>query len=258
MKKCYKCGITDDKALLFDAISNEGIVNICRSCSYEEDIPIIRRPSEKQIEESKKMPSVSERISKMAGYKPVEKVVKPREILDQESDLRKIIDRKLLEKAKGAKPRDDLINNFHWILKRVRRMNHFTIKQLAEKIEETEAVIESAERGVIPVTPNFRIERKLEKALGLQLMKPDSRDKIEQAKKGFEVDFHRKGSDLTVADLKQMTREKEQKQISQIIENVYKADSEGFDEIDGFSEEEILRGEVKPKERFSIKKFFGF
>ena len=58
MDECFKCGITADKTLLMDAISNEGIVKICRKCSFDEDLPIIRKPSVINLKEPEKKETV--------------------------------------------------------------------------------------------------------------------------------------------------------------------------------------------------------
>jgi len=63
MDKCFKCGVSGDRALLFGAISEKGIVRICRKCSFEEDIPLMKYMQE----EFEKRPTVHERLSRLSG-----------------------------------------------------------------------------------------------------------------------------------------------------------------------------------------------
>ena len=49
--ECAKCGISSDRALLFDAIAGKGIVKICKKCSFDEHLPIITRGGTSPLQE---------------------------------------------------------------------------------------------------------------------------------------------------------------------------------------------------------------
>ncbi len=67
--ECFKCGISDQKAALYDVITREGLIKLCDSCSRREDSPIIRKPTVFQLKEIERKPTTYERLSKMAGLK---------------------------------------------------------------------------------------------------------------------------------------------------------------------------------------------
>ena len=65
MNECFKCGISGEKALLFETITFEGIQKVCRKCSFDIDTPIIKKKTDVPSYEKKK--SVYERLSQIAG-----------------------------------------------------------------------------------------------------------------------------------------------------------------------------------------------
>ena len=94
MNNCFKCGISDEKSMLYDAISDEGIIKVCRKCSFEENLPLIKKINEQEkrdraiaeansFELRKKLKqtpirktSVYNRLVSMSGITPVEKIEK--------------------------------------------------------------------------------------------------------------------------------------------------------------------------------------
>ena len=92
MNNCFKCGISDEKSMLYDAISDEGIIKVCRKCSFEENLPLIKKINEQEkrdraiaeansFELRKKLKqtpirktSVYNRLVSMSGITPVEKI----------------------------------------------------------------------------------------------------------------------------------------------------------------------------------------
>ena len=171
MIECFECGISGDKAILFDAISEKGIVKICEKCASEEDIPIIRKPTDFQFKESEKKQTVYERLSRVAGIN-TEKIPENKDLKKQEVSLRSIIDSNFESRFKEAKSYDDLISNFHWIIMRVRRLKKITQEQLASAIGESEAAIKKTEKGILPENYSLLIN-KLEDYLEIKLMKKD-------------------------------------------------------------------------------------
>ena len=165
--ECSKCGVSGDKARLFDAISRKGIVKLCEACSSDTDIPVIRKPTTFQLKESERKPTVYNRLARTAGIQNK----KIDEIKQQETTLRDIVDKNYQAGIQEMqKPRPDLVENFHWVIMRARRSKHLTPKQLAEEIHESEAAIKIAERAVLPEDDN-KLINKLEVFLDVNLIK---------------------------------------------------------------------------------------
>ncbi len=208
INECFKCGISGEKALLFDAISNEGIVKICKKCSFEEDIPIIRKPTDFQLKESETKQTIYERLSNAAGIKN-KKDDKTVELLKkQETTLRDIVDRNFdMNLKQKPEQRLDLVDNFHWIIMRIRRLKKMTQSQLAKAIAEPEAAIKKAEEGIIP-EGNYQFINKLENCLGIRLLKKEFIKKTEE--KPTEIRFDPiTTKSLTIADLRGMKEKHE-------------------------------------------------
>ena len=212
MAECFKCGVSDKKAQLFDVITKEGIVKMCDRCSRLEDSPILRKPTIFQLKELERRPTVYERLARAAGLDPKEKKVEKTEsLLKQETTLRAIVDKNYQEKVKQeAKPRPDLIDNFHWMIMRTRRSKHITQKQLAEAIGEAEAAIKMAEEGVLP--ENNYLLNKIQNYLGINLFKDGNKIIAENPAPVTTppIIFDRKNpNNLTISDLKKIKEAKE-------------------------------------------------
>ena len=222
--ECFKCSVSDKNARLFDVITKEGIVKMCDGCSRSEDSPILRKPTVFQLRELERKPTVYERLARAAGIDPKEKrVEKTESLLKQETSLRAIVDKNYEEKIKQqAKPRPDLIDNFHWAIMRTRRSKHITQKQMAEAIGEAEAAIKMAEEGVLP--ENNYLLNKIQNYLGINLFK-DGNKLIPENPAPVTIKppiFDRKNpNNLTIFDLKRMKEEKEKKSKDLSDENIH-------------------------------------
>jgi ribosome-binding protein aMBF1 (putative translation factor) len=223
--ECFKCGISGDKALLFDAISNKGIIKICEKCFKEENIPIISKPIDSQINEYKKKTKeppqikrsvVYERLSHISGIRVEDgREEKSFELLEKEDDLKKIANKNFQEKLEekpSSKPY--LVDNFHWIIMRARRLEKITAEQLAKKIVEPESAIKMAEKGILP-EDDKKLISKLESHLGVSLVKEEFREKIKETemKKPFleKMDFKSdETKTLTISDLQEMKKRREE------------------------------------------------
>ena len=217
--ECFNCGVSGDRIRLFDAVSGRGIVKICERCSSEERLPIIRKPTTFQFEELEKKSSVYERLSRSAGIEPMEEKPEKKELEKIEATLKEVADKNYEQKIQEKpEPRSDLVDNFHWIIMRVRRLKKLTQEQLAKAISEPEIAIEMAERGILP-EGDYRLVKKLENYLGIRLVKEESvKKKYEGSldELSFEnnekISFDPTGSqNLTIADLKKMKEEREAK-----------------------------------------------
>ena len=237
MAECYRCGVSDERERLFDAISNEGFVKICKNCSNDEELPLVQPVD---LNKPEKIKTVYERLSAMANLDPekhkrvlierakedsLNKYKQDRERRRQDGNLKGVIESNF-QKNK-PQPRTDLIPNFHWVLMRTRRSKKLTQKQLAENIGEPESSIVSAESGVILNNADSLV-RKLENYLGVKIRKVESPYASEQSrlvKPGITEDperreirekFEKEGKfdaktteTLTIADLNELNKKKE-------------------------------------------------
>lgn len=170
MAECFICGISDEKAQLFDVISDKGIKKICQQCNHRENLPLVKRGF---VEEAKPL-TVYERLSRAAGIKP-EDMRKPVQTdKKQDESLRGIVEKNYKKNLPQTSTQNyNLIENFHWVLMRVRRARHLTQKQLADAILEPEIAIKMAEQGVLPANSD-RLIQKIEKQLGVKLTKGEA------------------------------------------------------------------------------------
>jgi ribosome-binding protein aMBF1 (putative translation factor) len=237
MAECYRCGVSDERERLFDAISNKGVVKVCKSCSNEDESPLIQPVD---LNKPEKVKTVYERLSAMANLDPnkhrqmlqerakedsMKKYRQDRQVR-QDATLKGVIDSNF-EKRK-PQPRTDLVNNFHWVLMRMRRSKKLTQKQLAEAIGEPESVIKSAEEGVI-LTNSDTLVRKLENYLGVKLRKgegislPEGQGRFSKPgiaedpeRRAIREKFEKEGNfdsktteTLTIEDLQEINKKKE-------------------------------------------------
>src|SRR3989344_607900 len=129
------------------------------------------------------------------------------ELQKDDATLRKIVDKNFKKNfSTQRKPRPDLIDNFHWVITRFRRMKKVTQEQLAREISEPVAAIQMAEQGILP-EKDYILVKKLENYLGIVLIKeerPMEIQKIEQQDKNIPsktLTFEPHNSkNLTIAD----------------------------------------------------------
>jgi ribosome-binding protein aMBF1 (putative translation factor) len=123
----------------------------------------------------------------------------------QEATLRGLVDRKYDGKIKEIpRKREDLIENFHWIIMRARRNKKMTVTQFAKEIGESEAVVKMAEQGVLP-DGDYNIVKKIEAVLSINILKREFAQKAEHKKRlGFD-EFSTKT--LTISDLHEMKKD---------------------------------------------------
>ena len=207
--ECSKCGAINVR--LFDVITGEGIIKLCQYCLSEEDAPVIKKPTSSQFQAVNKTPSIYERLSKSAGLdakehkKNIFGSSQQEQMKQQEATLRGLVDRKYDGKIKEIpRKREDLIENFHWIIMRARRNKKMTVTQFAKEIGESEAVVKMAEQGVLP-DGDYNIVKKIEAVLSINILKREFAQKAEHKKRlGFD-DFSTKT--LTISDLHEMKKD---------------------------------------------------
>lgn len=239
--ECFRCGVSGEKVVLYDAIGKEGVVYVCEKCSIQDNIPVIKRPTKFQLNTSVTPYTVYERLSRMAGLNPSEhksKVTREnyergRTESGQEASLRQIVDKGLQKKSQEEKEeRDDLVQNFHWVVLRARRLRKLTQDQVAEEIDEPVTAIMSMERGIVPrdrpaiiskLETFFRIRINKDTQLPHQHMEEKQVFEVKELKPKInpaDVKFDKEtAGKLTIADLKELKKEMGSKSFSRKVEN---------------------------------------
>lgn len=224
MAECYRCGISDESERLFDAISGKGVVKICKKCANEEDLPLVQPVD---LNKPERHQSVYERLSRMANLDPEKHRIKLVELERERSlsrqrggtsgrrepTLKSVVDANF--EKKKSQLRGDLINNYHWILMRMRRAKKLTQKQLAENIGESEIAVRTAEEGKL-LNDTDVLVRKLENYFGVKLRKGEGAYSSERADKKALLEKIENGKfdsdateNVTIGDLKEAKEKKE-------------------------------------------------
>lgn len=263
MAECYKCGADDSSKRLFDAISDKSVVKICEDCLRQEELPLVRKPTTFQLKAAESSSGVYDRLARMQGLDPVEHRSKfnfperKKEILPRHTDtsLRDLVDRNYKKKTELIKtPRADLIDNFHWVLLRARRMKKLTQSQLAKEIGESEAAIDMAEKGVLP-EDDYRLIRKLEGFLRVKLIKEEIRQKLPD-----NIDFSKFDSkNITIEDMRKLQAAKKTDEIVGEIEEDKTLNKEGSEKLKkkGFLSRLFGKKEQKSEEIEQAPEFEG-
>ncbi len=231
--ECFICGITSEVAPLFEGISSSGMINICRKCAENENIPIIRKPSENQLEQANKNYTVRERMERISTPKR-ENVT---EISKDQSIIQKNLNRLKIPPKKET--REEVVDDYYWELNMARRRRKLSINQTSEMTGIAPEIIEGIEKGKIP--KDFEdIFTKLEKFFGITLLRIRTekvnfrvkqedearilREVEEKMKGGVEKEEHlskiSKGdlskikdlSRITISDLQDLKKKKEQRE----------------------------------------------
>ena len=209
MEECFKCHAPETKVLLFDVILPRRLAKICGKCSSSVNFTIIKKVSVPL--EKPKVSTVREVLLRISGIESEEKKEDTEKIKQEE-------ERKLKEILKANPSKEfsfdlnlgkELIDNFHWVVMRARRMKHITREQLAKSIQEPDEIIELIEKGEAPL--RREIIRKIEIFLGISILKTEedkTSEKIHETelielKKESELDF-KNIDDLTISNLQKM------------------------------------------------------
>jgi len=70
--ECFICNVSGEKKRLFNAITDEGVQEVCEQCALDEHLPLVRRPTTFQLKQAERPQTVYERLSKQAGIDPVQ------------------------------------------------------------------------------------------------------------------------------------------------------------------------------------------
>ena len=239
--RCKICGKSEKEAEICDGIYEGMVSPICTICAEEENIPLIRKPSENQITTAETSQTVRERLERMSS---------PTRTLSENQKTAN----KNLAKIKFPQEKQHselLVDNYYWAIKMARRRKKLTFNEISLSTSIPEEVLENIERGQIPKNIEETM-RKLELCLGIKLLKSqelsprfvlperdkqerilaeteqkihsiergetqeEDQDKIEKLKKieKGQIDFSKRKElqDVTLADLQEMKKRKDVKE----------------------------------------------
>lgn len=208
-EECVKCGFLniEGKTQFFEAISDEKIISLCEKCAQFVDLPMIKRASYLEMKEGGRlMPKYDNPKNRQAVSLGLSQTLKDAWSKDREPTLNDLIDRNL--KTSGSevpRERSDLIQNYHWVLLRARRLKKLTQDQLARELQVPTNRIQSLEAGRVTFDDDVLIE-KLEDFLGVNLfLEKVKKARVARHARNFaegNVEFDKKTLEgLTVGDL---------------------------------------------------------
>tara|TARA_Y100000310_G_scaffold340430_1_gene436196 strand:- start:2054 stop:2737 length:684 start_codon:yes stop_codon:yes gene_type:complete len=222
MEECFNCGISETKAILFDTILLVGVVKVCGKCSAKENVPLIK--SEFSFQNEKKQ-TVYDRLSKISGVDLKKREDDERK--KQDTSLRNVVDSNFKEDFRNdSNSKKDLVNNFHWVVMRARRLKKLTQEQFAEAIREPVKAIMLIEKGFVP--EKKEIFNKIEDYLRIRIKKNNEKaeqevvhldnssnlvqsEENEKKEKKEITNFDPENvKNLTIADLQEMKKKKEE------------------------------------------------
>lgn len=227
------CPITGVRDVLVEAITNEGIKIMSKKYALENNLIIVRRPSDDQLGKATSSSDFHSRFYKEKPFEAGSYSSKKREASAVDKELSGIVKNSIKEKSY-----DDLIDNFHWHIQQSRRRSKLSVKQLSEAIAEPEVIIEMAEKGKLPEN-YLKIVNKFEQYFGIKLKKED--DRITGIEKG---EFNVNKADwnqVTIGDLKVLkeVREAREKALKEVEEDTKKRMMEKKDPSKALSGDDI-------------------
>jgi ribosome-binding protein aMBF1 (putative translation factor) len=162
------CGNCGEEERLFEAVTGEGVKNLCRRCLRLGNYPIIEKENAEQTRNEHRFFGAKE-ATPIPNFKKesLKKVSKERdeETVKVDEELEGIVLRKI-----EIGEYDDLIDNFHWIVRQGRRAKKISAKQFSEQIAEPEVLIVAMERGELPKDYD-KLVSKVEQFLGVRIRK---------------------------------------------------------------------------------------
>lgn len=227
MVRCSLCN--NEEKELYRAVFQREVVNVCENCAKMEGIPIMRKPTQEQLNRADKRYTVRERMLHISGLESLHALSKDHEVAQRH--LAKI---KIPEKKQES---SDLVNNYYWEIKVARRRRKLTLSQLAQLTGIQADVIEKIERGILP-KEYIREMIALEKVLGILILRDHERriKFLYPEKQKTENDIvnevkDRMSGKIVNVDFKQVKDEKqedslEQEDIKEMIRQVKETENE--------------------------------
>ena len=166
-----RCSRTGEEVRLFDGIYVSEPVKICEKCSLMAGIPIIKRPNTSQLKSSEKPMGVRERLMRMNHLE-----VQGKSEMSLSDEIKRLERIPQLEKPEHIRMK--MVDNFHWMIKTERRRKGYTLKQLADAIQESQGAIELLEKGSMPEN-SINLVRKLEQFFNIRLLRRQPEEVIQ-------------------------------------------------------------------------------
>jgi len=220
--RCYRCGISEEKARLINAIFEGQVVKLCPECLEREDAIIIRKPTTQQLKESEKPYTVKERLRRMAGYKEKNEV---KEVIEKIQKAEKKPEEK--DTYKIDKPLK-LVDNYNWLIMIERKKKKLTRQQLAKLIGESEMAIKMIENKELPEDAE-KLIRKLEQYFRINLFKKDEQEEFKETPTRIIKFDEEKIKNITLSDLQELKKEKEKLDEKQGDIKIEKVDEKGLE-----------------------------
>jgi len=216
MKECQKCQIDEEHAKLYEVISPTGIEFFCRKCLVGVNYPQVKHKLELEEEKPENPELFTERKVESDFDKRVGEATRrtslalPQKGSQEEVKLRDLVDQSYkAAESKSTNKREDLIENFHWIIMRTRRKKCVSQEQMAQDLAEPLNAITMVEKGVLP-EKDYELLRKIEIYLGVKLIKGDTLEKIKETfvdEKGLNLDPVAT-QNITISDLREIQQRK--------------------------------------------------
>lgn len=239
--ECAFCNKIADEVDLFEGVYNGKIVKICSPCAELEEIPLIRKPTQNQLIAADHRFSVRERMEQLSDPRKVKAISKEQEVANK--NLAKL---KIPPKPQKS---NELLPNYNWKIQIARRRKKFSLNQLSKQTGLSLELLEQVEKGQLP--ENFKsIMAILQEVLDIKLFKdqpqkiifnipeksPEKKEQeileqteqkiheteesakqkkkvIKQISSGeFDFSKREKLKDVTLKDLIEMKRQRDQKQ----------------------------------------------
>ncbi|MEK6895129.1 MAG: hypothetical protein AABX48_01275 [Nanoarchaeota archaeon] len=222
MDYCYFTGVSEEKEPLFDVIYQDKIVKASESAVHELGLVVLRKPRTIKPGELDKKQSVYERLSRMSGVdrnfmkqNRADNVQVRKEITERQKEvsLRDIVEKKYKEEHPSAQvneKRDDLVDNFHWIIMRARRIKKVTQEQMAKDLNVHLDLVKNAEKGFMGSDSGFIY--KLESYLNIKLFKEVQPHKTEAERIIMQRPVQK---EVTISSLKSMSEKYKEDKIKE-------------------------------------------
>lgn len=138
-----RCGICNKEEIeLYDAFYAGKVMSACRKCILSEDLTIIRKPTQEQLERANQRFSVKERMMKLSGLDKNSPISKDNEVAQRNITKIRIPPKKQYSEL--------LVPNYNWVMMMARRRKKMTIAQLSDLTKIPQAELEEIEQGVLP------------------------------------------------------------------------------------------------------------
>lgn len=161
--QCEICNLSSQETDLFEGVYETQIIFVCPKCAEAENIPLIKKPSDEQLQATEQRRSVRERLERLSfGPKHYEELSH-----DQKTANKNLAKIKFPQKKQHS---ELLLENYYWILKMARRRKKLTIQEISKATSIPEKTLEGLEKGLLPKDLEEPI-KKLEFFLNIKLLR---------------------------------------------------------------------------------------